>query len=157
MGDWQQVTQTKFVLLYGGGIYPVPFSVWNDHWNVAVPSAPPSDGFCEMTSKITFLHHGFSDHGQKKQCWASHMCLPAECPRLVASWSLSPCSLSPCPLSFELTMSASWNAELKSRGKICEENETAAQYHPTSVFYVSFIKVWESFIVCIGAGYESLT
>lgn len=33
--------------------------------------------------------------------------LPEECPRLVASWSLSPCSLSPCPLSLELTRSAS--------------------------------------------------
>ncbi len=37
---------------------------------------------------------------------------PAVWPRLVASWSLSPCSLSPCPLSLELTISASWNAEL---------------------------------------------
>lgn len=39
--------------------------------------------------------------------------LPEEWPRLVASWSLSPCSLSPWPLSLELTRSASWNAELQ--------------------------------------------
>lgn len=54
---------------------------------------------------------------------------PVEWPRFVASWSLSPCSLSPWPLSLELTMSASWNAELEERGTMqpvteVQENET---------------------------------
>lgn len=47
---------------------------------------------------------------------------PAEWPRFVASWSLSPCSLSPWPLSLELTMSASWNAEL---GEVLSEQESS--------------------------------
>lgn len=52
--------------------------------------------------------------GIKNQFWfLLSSDLPEDWPRLVASWSLSPCSLSPCPLSLELTMSASWNAELQ--------------------------------------------
>lgn len=61
------------------------------------------------------------DHLNLVTIYASHthtvlqqsLDLPAEWPRLVASWSLSPCSLSPWPLSLELTRSASWNAELQ--------------------------------------------
>lgn len=61
------------------------------------------------------------DHLNSVTIYASHthtvlqqsLVLPEEWPRLVASWSLSPCSLSPWPLSLELTRSASWNAELQ--------------------------------------------
>lgn len=53
---------------------------------------------------------------------------PVEWPRLVASWSLSPCSLSPWPLSLELTRSASWNAELRTHGHTEHRHTLAASF-----------------------------
>lgn len=59
------------------------------------------------------LHNWTNNHTKPGQRWGREP-LPEECPRLVTSWSLSPCSLSPWPLSLELTRSASWNAELQT-------------------------------------------
>lgn len=83
-----------------------------------------------LVNKMSTAVHGESSEISVLQKMSVNLCtkqnqrrgnlfLPEERPRFMASWSLSPCSLSPWPLSLELTRSASWNAELEpDRGLI---------------------------------------